>query len=120
MKELPMVIDKTWLTEHYACREHRELFQQEWPDGGKVARKNLARAFEIGLDVNWFAKEILSGLLYETYNEELSKLYTIYAATRLTAYEGKDIKDQLRKLQEEFRTNSRALLLKVLLDSIEE
>lgn len=40
------------------CEEDVALFAAEWPDGCEVTAETLARARELGLDVDWWAEEM--------------------------------------------------------------
>lgn len=44
-----------WLN---ACDTQVRKFRKEWPDGMKMLKKNLIRAAELGLDVQWFVSEL--------------------------------------------------------------
>ena len=45
------------------CSYDVARFAAEWPDGAEVTEANILRAFELGLDVNWWAEQVL-GLEY--------------------------------------------------------
>ena len=40
-----------------ACKEQREVFVQEWPDGAEVTIENVLRAVELGLHLSWGTKK---------------------------------------------------------------
>lgn len=36
-----------------ACKEQRDIFRKEWPEGAEVSVENAFRAQELGLDLSW-------------------------------------------------------------------
>ena len=36
-----------------ACKEQRDIFRKEWPEGAEVTIENVRRAQELGLDLSW-------------------------------------------------------------------
>ena len=36
-----------------ACREQRDIFRKEWPDGADITIENVRRARELGLNLAW-------------------------------------------------------------------
>ncbi len=36
-----------------ACREQRDIFRKEWPEGADVTLENVRRAQELGLSLDW-------------------------------------------------------------------
>ena len=56
-----MKITKEQLQELNACSNIIELFSNEWPDGVMVTKENALRAAEIGLNINWLARRVLTG-----------------------------------------------------------
>lgn len=44
-----MFIDKKLLKKNGACKQHRQLFKQTFPNGTDVTQESLAKAREVGL-----------------------------------------------------------------------
>ena len=78
MKGQPMKITAKFLAEHDACPEQVALFRKTFPRDGSVTMKNLLKAVEAGLSIDWLDQFI---------PPERSKLYdeTIAAARKLYA-----------------------------------
>jgi len=55
-----MFITVELLRENSACTNQAAAFEAEWPDGVTVDEQAVLRAFEIGLDVHWFASIFLT------------------------------------------------------------
>ena len=62
-----------------ACKEDGiDVFAAEWPDGCNLTKKALLRAVEIGLDVDWFAREVLTGVALTEYDKRVALLWAEY------------------------------------------
>ena len=46
------------LTKARACTSQVKVFAKEWPNGATVNLKNVCRAQEIGLDLEWAAQNL--------------------------------------------------------------
>ena len=57
-----------------ACREQRERFAAEWPDGAEVTEANVLRAFVLGLDVDWLLSHVLPAPLWAEYQRQRAPL----------------------------------------------
>jgi uncharacterized membrane protein len=55
-----MRLTKKMLLEKNACHPAVETFAKEWPDGCDVNRKNVLRASELMLNLDWFASKFLT------------------------------------------------------------
>jgi len=62
-----MFITVNALKEMEACLYQVAAFRAEWPDGVEINEEAVLRAFEIGLDVDWFAGAFLKRWQYEYY-----------------------------------------------------
>ena len=49
------------LVELEACPMELADFDREWPAGASVTRGNFLRAGELGLDIHWLARRVLTG-----------------------------------------------------------
>lgn len=61
---IPERVTSKFLEELDACEEDMEVFKKLWPNGCKLSERNLLRAAEKGLDINWFSETILTYLEY--------------------------------------------------------
>lgn len=59
-----------------ACDYDRDCFYKEWPNGVEVTEESLKRAFEIGLDVSWWARKLFG----KSYTEAERPLWKAYQA----------------------------------------
>jgi hypothetical protein len=55
-----MIITAKMLRGKGASCSQVATFEKEWPKGGKTTLKNLQRAAELSLDLDWFASHFLS------------------------------------------------------------
>jgi uncharacterized membrane protein YqiK len=55
-----MIITAKMLREKGASCLQVATFEKEWPKGGKTTLKNIQRAAELSLDLDWFASHFLS------------------------------------------------------------
>lgn len=86
MSTLPTTITSEWLVDHGACTSQRQLFEKEWPEGGNITKDSLIRGAELGLDLEWFAREIVPGLFGDEYRAKRDLLDVKYCAERDTLY----------------------------------
>ena len=56
-----------------ACREQRDLFRKEWPEGAEVTIENVRRAQELGLTLSWGASAWLAAYLQSVAEREAAK-----------------------------------------------
>ncbi len=54
------IITMRTLRRLYACEEGRATFAQLYPQGVALTLANLQRAARLGLDVSWFAEEVIN------------------------------------------------------------
>ena len=83
-KPLPRMITREWLNACKACEEQADLFEKIWPEGGPVNQETLTSAARAGLDLEWFAEQILPGSFYCTYLEKDDTLRADYLTARRT------------------------------------
>ena len=55
-----------------ACREQRDIFRAEWPEGVDVTLENVRRAQELGLNLGW-GERWFTDPAWEAYNEATSQ-----------------------------------------------
>lgn len=66
-----MLITAEMLDDKWACAEQVEIFEEEWPDGAKLTKKNLLRAAELELGVDWFLCKFLPRGLSNKYEKQI-------------------------------------------------
>ena len=81
-----MKITKRQLQRLQACTEQVNLFATEWPSGCEVSEQNALRAIELGLDVDWLAKNVLTGDKLAEYDkvrdQAQAEYYKAYTSAR--------------------------------------
>jgi len=85
-----MYVTPEMLREKHACENQVEMVQSEWGSGVVVNAESLKRARELGLDINWFAKNFLSVTALKAYQETKAaalKAYQEAKAAALKAHE---------------------------------
>lgn len=55
------------LEELDACPQHIVIFKKEWPNGMRIRKKNLLRAVQLELGIDWFADEVFKGREHSRY-----------------------------------------------------
>ena len=61
-----------------ACEKQVKIFEKEWPRGTRITKKACLRAWELGLDTNWFASELLEGKAWKAYKEAIDPAWEAY------------------------------------------
>ena len=51
-----------------ACAKELAAFDREWPTGVSITRGNCLRAVELGLDMEWLARSVLTGDALKEYH----------------------------------------------------
>ena len=67
-----------WLEGKGACPWDLDTFKEEWPRGCVVNRKNIERAAELGIDVEWFGDEWLQGETKEVFGKTVQAAWRVY------------------------------------------
>jgi len=67
----------TWITadqlrEANACEEQVKTFEEEWPDGAHITEENILKAYELGLDLHWFAESFLDSPHMDAYDKAMA------------------------------------------------
>ena len=70
MSTLTMSIDGAWLRGLDACDEEYDMFCEEWPNGAEVSKANLDKAAVLGMNIGWFARNILPKVVFDECNEK--------------------------------------------------
>lgn len=58
-----------WLTRRKACSEEVAIFDAEWPNGAEISAANILRAVTLELNIDWFARRILTAPAERAYEE---------------------------------------------------
>ena len=53
-----------------ACEDQIEIVEREWPRGVPITAPSIRKAARLGLDVWWFACQVLDGTALATYRAE--------------------------------------------------
>lgn len=69
MPKTELITAKKLVTEG-ACGKPLATFRKEWPEGARVTLKNLRRALELKLDIEWFASRFLKAPLWKEHDEK--------------------------------------------------
>ena len=107
--QLPRTITREWLDRHDACKSQAEIFELVWPNGVVITRKALTSTAKSGLNLGWFARQVLSRAAYADYRAEHDALGIDYLAHR--ALLGAPYKAKRDMLYVEYQTK------RVLLDT---
>ena len=73
-----------------ACEKQVKIFEKEWPRGTRITKKACLRAWELGLDTNWFASELLEGKAWKAYKEAIAPAWEAYEKAEAQALEAYD------------------------------
>ncbi len=82
------------------CRD-MQIFQKEWPDGAELTAKNIRRAIELGLDVNFVASRVLPLSVWKVYDEAVApaaEACTEAVARAWKAYEEAIVREFIKQL----------------------
>jgi len=82
------------------CRDF-EIFQKEWPDGVEITAKNIRRAVELELDVNFVALRVLSVSARNAYIEarvSARKAYNEAMAPAWKVYDEAVVREFIKQL----------------------
>ena len=80
MKTLSVKVTSRWLTAQGACKKQKDVFKEEWPRGSAITKGSLTRAAELGLDLEWFANQVIPHLLDVDYQAKRNTLDVDYDA----------------------------------------
>jgi hypothetical protein len=69
-----------------ACKEQRDIFRAEWPEGAEVSVENAFRAQELGLSLLW-GERWFTAAAEEAYREATSQSREAYLEDRDTVLE---------------------------------
>ena len=67
-----------------ACKEQRDIFRKEWPEGAEVTIENVRRAQELGLNLVW-GEQWFTAPARKAYNEARVPALKAYDAARVPA-----------------------------------
>ena len=81
-----MRLTKKMLLEKNACHPAVETFAKEWPDGCDVNRKNVLRASELMLDLDWFASKFLTAPARAEYEKARDSAFAEYEKAKDSAF----------------------------------
>ena len=80
-----MKITAQMLRDKGACKNQVETFENEWPNGCNVTRKNCLRAAELRLDFNWAAGWLLSADALAAYDKAVAPALAAYKKAKADA-----------------------------------
>jgi len=69
-----------------ACKEQRDIFEAEWPEGVDITIENVRRAQELGLNLVW-GEHWFTAAARKTYLEAIAPARKVYDEARATAEE---------------------------------
>ncbi len=73
-----------------ACKEQRDIFEAEWPEGADVTIENVRRARELGLNLAW-GEHWFTAAALKVYDEAIAHSLKVYleatAPARVAYYE---------------------------------
>ena len=84
------------LREKKACENQVQVFVGEWPDGVEITEAVVLRAYELGLDIDWFVETFLTALALAEYHKAAALAWAEYQKVTAPALiaalelEGKD------------------------------
>ena len=78
-------ITVNWLEERGACKYQVERFSETFPNGVDVSLKSLRKAAKAGLDLNWFAEEILLPSAWKVYKQARNRAFRAYSQAEVHA-----------------------------------
>lgn len=67
-----------------ACKEQRDIFKAEWPQGCEATIENVRRAQELGLDLEW-GKRWFSPAAWDSYQAARAQAWASYQAATAPA-----------------------------------
>ena len=83
----PKLITAEMLEKTGAQCDQVDIFRTEWPDGGEVTMDNINRATELGLDITWFAYNLLSAPAREVYLKATATAWEAYQTATAPAWQ---------------------------------
>ncbi len=84
---MPKTITLEWLKEHYACEDQIEIFLQVFGNSAELNEANAAKALEAGLDLDWFARHILTPPARDEFERVRATALEEFNRVRATAME---------------------------------
>ncbi len=69
-----------------ACKEQRDIFRKEWPEGAEVTIENVRRAQELGLSLLWGERWFTADAL-KAYDEAIAHSLKVYLEATAPARE---------------------------------
>ena len=89
--KIPAKITIRWLEDHGACSDQVALFGRIFgADGGELTPENIVAAARAGLDLDWFAKEVLAAPAlaeYERVTDQALAEYERVTTSALAEYQ---------------------------------
>ncbi len=68
-----------------ACSDHVAIVKREWPRGVPLTAASIRKAYRLGLDVEWFAEELLSDDALAEYQKVRAPALAEYEKVRASA-----------------------------------
>lgn len=85
-----MKVTKEDLVKMGCCLDHISIFKEVWPDGAEVTEENLRKAFDAGLNVDWWASRKLGSRFLDTKDELLDAFRNACRVHRATYSAGRE------------------------------
>ena len=60
-----------------ACKEQRDIFRKEWPEGADATIENVRRAQELGLNLAW-GEHWFTAAAWKVYDEATAPAWKVY------------------------------------------
>ena len=74
------------LREKKACENQVQVFVGEWPDGVEITEAVVLRAYELGLDIDWFVETFLTALALAEYHKAAAPAWAEYEKVTAPAW----------------------------------
>ena len=69
-----------------ACENQVQVFVGEWPDGVEITEAVVLRAYELGLDIDWFVETFLTALALAEYHKAAAAAWAEYEKVTAPAW----------------------------------
>ena len=102
------------LEDHGACESQCQVFATEWPKGCTVTLADARRAAELGLDLEWASRNLLTAPAEKAYQDATAtaeKAYQDATATAWKAYQ--DATAPAKKAYQDAKARAFALACKI-------
>lgn len=73
------------LRDKAACADQLTIFRRLWPTGTTVTLRSCRRAARAGLDLDWFARNVLTHTAWKVYLAGEAPAWKLYADSKATA-----------------------------------